>query len=74
MKKPTYLTHHYEPFTRNLIVQIGNTAFGEIIRKVTPGKHCHATVNGTRVIVQDPHGAATVRVLELPRDLDTHGY
>ncbi len=75
MKKPTYLTHHYEPFTRNLIVQIGDTAFGEITRKVTPGKkHYNATVNGTRVIVQDPHGAATVRVLELPRDLDTCGY
>ena len=72
--KQSYITHHYESFTRNLIVEIGDTAFGEIIRKVTPGKHAHATVNGKRVIVKDPHGAATINVLSLPRDIDTLGY
>ena len=72
--KDTYLTHHWEVFTRNLIVEINGTGFGEIIRKVTPGKHYHASVNGQRLIVKDPHGAATVEVLSLPRDLDTMGY
>jgi len=67
-------THHYEPYVRNLIVEISGTAYGDIIRKVSPGKHHTATVNGRRTIVKDPHGAATVEVLSLPRDLDRQGY
>tara|TARA_B100000287_G_scaffold435583_1_gene504681 strand:- start:5441 stop:5665 length:225 start_codon:yes stop_codon:yes gene_type:complete len=71
----TYLTHHYEPFTRNLIVQVNGTAYGEVIRKVTPrGERYYASVNGQRVLVNDPHGAATIGVLSLPRDIDSLGY